>query len=233
MAKKKGGLGRFIGGLAGRPYDRLLARLEKLVVENEGSALSAELDKLATVVQRTHEQGQIDDDDHDLLIEEIEEVHPDGRRFQKFGEDDEFYDDEVMPDAPELQMGGEVNLDELMKTKTDSFVGSYGRDEFEEYRQQMAEDFFKESDEAIAAGDHYEVSAQDPSHRTFHDIEEDAAETKRRIAEEAGADGEGEDKDGKDETYRVDDDGTEWWQDEDSQWWYRPKGEEDWFPWDN
>jgi hypothetical protein len=232
MAKKKGGLGRFLGGLAGRPYDRLLGRLEKLVADHDGDALSAELDSFAKVVQRTYEQDQIDADDHDLMMEEIEEVHPDGRRFPKLGDDtDEFYDGEEMPDAPELSMGGDVNLDDLMKTKSGTFVGSFGRDEFEEYRQEMADDFFKESDEAIAAGDHYEVTAQDPSHRTFHDIEDEAAETKRRIAEESGVEGEGEEA--KDETYRVDDDGTEWWQDDDDQWWYRPSGEEDWFPWDN
>ena len=40
-----------------------------------------------------------------------------------------------MPDAPDIKTGRRKNLDELMATTDDSFVGGFGRDEFEEFRQ--------------------------------------------------------------------------------------------------
>ena len=37
---KKGGFGRFLGGLAGRPYDQLMNRLEKISNEFDCNALA-------------------------------------------------------------------------------------------------------------------------------------------------------------------------------------------------
>ena len=227
---KRGGFGRFLGGIAGRPYDRLMNRLEKIADEFTGSALAAECDKFVKVVRRTLDEEQIDEEEHDLIMEEVEEIHPEGKSYTRLGDDtEEFYDDDL-PDAPELDLGRRVDLDQLMRSRDGAFTGSFGRDEYEEYRQKMAEDFFKESDEAIASGDHEHMESQDPGHRVFHDVEDEARDLKRQIAQEMGV--EVEDEGGDDDSYRVDEDGTEWWQDDDGTWWYRPQGEEDWFPYE-
>lgn len=227
---KKGGFGRFLGGLAGKPYDRLMNQLEKIADGFSGAELAAECDKFVKVVRRTLDNEQIDEEEHDLIIEEVEEIHPDGKTYPRLGDDsEEFYDGDEIPDAPELDLGGTVNLDDLMKSKDGAFTGSFGRDEYEEYRQKMAEDFFKESDEAIASGDHEGMESQDPGHRVFHDVEDEARDMKRQIAQEMGVETNEEEED---ESYRVDEDGTEWWQDDDGAWWYRPQGQEDWFPYE-
>ena len=229
---KKGGFGRFLGGIAGRPYDRLMNRLEKIAKEHSGRALANECDKFVKVVRRTLDEEQIDEEEHDLIMEEVEEIHPEGKTYPRLGDDSEdFYDGDDLPDAPELEVGRSVDLDQLMRSRDGAFTGSFGRDEYEEYRQQMAEDFFKESDEAIASGDHEGMESQDPGHRVFHDVEDEARDLKWKIAEEMGVEVEQEGDD--DETYRVDEDGTEWWQDDDGAWWYRPQGEEDWFPYED
>ena len=228
---KKGGFGKFLGGIAGRPYDSLMSRLEKVAKEFSGAELAKECDRFVKIVRRTLDDEKIDEEEHDLLMEEVEEIHPNEKTYPRLGEEgDEFFDGENLPDAPDLDLGKRQNLDDLMKARDGAFVGSYGRDEYEEYRQSMAEEFFKESDEAIAAGDHFEMTAQDPSHRIFADQEADEAEVKRKIAIETGAIS--EDETTSDDTYRVDEDGTEWWQDDEDQWWYRPKGEADWFPYE-
>ena len=36
----------------------------------------------------------------------------------------------------------------------------------------------------------------------------------------------------EDDSIRVDEDGVEWWQDDEGQWWYRPADEDDWFEWE-
>ena len=227
---KKGGFGRFIGGFTGKPYDKLLNRLEKIADGFSGNALANECDKFVKVVRRTLDEEQIDEEEHDLIMEEVEDIHPGGKTYPRLGDDsEEFYDSDDLPDAPELDVGRTVNLDELMRSRDGAFTGSFGRDEYEEYRQQMAEDFFKESDEAIASGDHEGMESQDPSNRVFHDVEDEARDLKRQIAEEMGVATE----ETEDETYRVDEDGTEWWQDDDGAWWYRPKGEEDWYPYED
>ena len=227
---KRGGFGRFLGGIAGRPYDRLMNRLEKIADEFTGSALAAECDKFVKVVRRTLDEEQIDEEEHDLIVEEVEEIHPQGKTYTRMGDDSEEFYEEDLPDAPELDLGRRVDLDQLMRSRDGAFTGSFGRDEYEEYRQKMAEDFFKESDEAIASGDHEHMEAQDPGHRVFHDVEDEARDLKRKIAEEMGV--EVEEESGDDDSYRVDEDGTEWWQDDDGAWWYRPQGEEDWYPYD-
>ena len=226
---KKGGFGRFLGGLAGKPYDRLMNQLEKIAEGFSGAELAAECDKFVKVVRRTLDNEQIDEEEHDLIIEEVEEIHPDGKTYPRLGDDsEEFYDGDEIPDAPELDLGGTVNLDDLMKSKDGAFTGSFGRDEYEEYRQKMAEDFFKESDEAIASGDHEGMESQDPGHRVFHDVEDEARDMKRQIAQEMGVETNEEEED---ETYRVDEDGTEWWQDDDGVWWYRDPNMDDWAEW--
>lgn len=226
---KKGGFGRFLGGLAGRPYDKLMNRLEKIGEEFTGDALAAECDKFVKVVKRTHDDEQIDEEEHDLIIEDVEEIHPGGKTYGRLGDDsEEFYDADELPDAPELDLGQGVDLDKLMRSKQGSFTSSFGRDEYEEYRQKMAEDFFKESDDAIAAGDHEGMESQDPGNRVFNDVEDEARDLKRQIAAEMGVTTEEK----KDESTRVDEDGTEWWQDDDGAWWYRSQGEEDWYPYE-
>ena len=75
---KKGGFGRFLGGFAGRPYDQLMNRLEKISGEFNGAALASECDKFVSTVRKTLEKEQIDEEEHDLLMEEVEEIHPDG-----------------------------------------------------------------------------------------------------------------------------------------------------------
>jgi len=226
---KKGGFGRFLGGLAGRPYDKLMNRLEKIGEEFTGDALAAECDKFVKVVKRTHDDEQIDEEEHDLIIEDVEEIHPGGKTYGRLGDDsEEFYDADELPDAPELDLGRGVDLDKLMRSKQGSFTSSFGRDEYEEYRQKMAEDFFKESDDAIAAGDHEGMESQDPGNRVFNDVEDEARDLKRQIAAEMGVTTEEK----KDESTRVDEDGTEWWQDDDGAWWYRSQGEEDWYPYE-
>ena len=226
---KKGGFGRFLGGLAGRPYDKLMNRLEKIAEEFTGDALAAECDKFVKVVKRTHDDEQIDEEEHDLIIEDVEEIHPGGKTYGRLGDDsEEFYDADELPDAPELDLGQGVDLDKLMRSKKGAFTGSFGRDEYEEYRQKMAEDFFKESDDAIAAGDHEGMESQDPGNRVFNDVEDEARDLKRQIAKEMGVETEKE----EDESTRVDEDGTEWWQDDDGAWWYRSQGEEDWYPYE-
>ena len=229
LMAKKGGFGRFLGGLAGRPYDKLMNRLEKIAEEFTGDALAAECDKFVKVVKRTHDDEQIDEEEHDLIIEDVEEIHPGGKTYGRLGDDsEEFYDADELPDAPELDLGRGVDLDKLMRSKEGSFTGSFCRDEYEEYRQKMAEDFFKESDDAIAAGDHEGMESQDPGNRVFNDVEDEARDLKRQIAAEMGIETEEE----TDDSTRTDEDGTEWWQDDDGAWWYRSQGEEDWYPYE-
>lgn len=228
MARKKKGLGGFIGSLAGTPYDRLSRHIEKTEAAHKGGELAKELVKIAKIIRREYDLEHIDEEEHDLLMEEVEEAHPGDRKFPKLLDDsDEFYDSGNIPDAPELELGGPVNLDELMRSRTDSFQGSWGSDEYDDYKQQMAEEFYRESDEAIASGDHVHISSQDPvAGRVFHDVEDTADEVKKDILREQGVEVDEE----EDEGHYFDDDGIEWWRDDDGAWWYRMPGEEDWYP---
>ena len=114
---KRGGCGRFLGGIAGRPYDRLMNRLEKIADEFTGSALAAECDKFVKVVRRTLDEEQIDEEEHDLIMEEVEEIHPEGKSYPRLGDDTEEFYDEDLPDAPELDLGRRVDLDQLMRSR--------------------------------------------------------------------------------------------------------------------
>ena len=135
MAKKKGGFGRFIGALTGTPYERLLKQVDKLVSEHEDDdrKLARTLQKLVKIVGENYEEENIDEEEHDLIIESIEEVDPENRSFDKLSEDEDSFYSGAVPDAPELKLGKRKTLDELMQSKGDEFVGSYGRDEFEEF----------------------------------------------------------------------------------------------------
>ncbi len=234
MARKKKGLGRMLGSLTGSPYDRLMHQIDKVQEDTDEQDLGRELDTLARIIRQQYDQERIDAEEHDLLLEEVEEIHPDGSTFEKLEDDtDEFIGDDQMPDAPEPELGKEINLDQLMSSRSDAFQGSWASDEYDDYKRQMAEEFYKESDDAITSGDHSNLRSQDPQGaRVFHDVEEEADQVKRNILEERGEDVEAPSAQEDDESYRVDEDGVEWWQDEDGQWWYRPADEDDWFPWE-
>ncbi len=231
MAGKKRGLGGFIGGLTGTPYDRLSRHIEKTAANTKKGDLGKELTKIVKIVRREYEQENLDEEEHDLLVEDIETAHPGGRTFPKLLSDsDEFYDDENMPDAPELELGGPVNLDELMRGPSDTSQGSWGSDEYDEYKREMAEEFYKDSDEAIASGDHEQMQSQDPvAGRVFHNVEDTASEVKKDILREQGVDVDSEEED-EGEDYYVDDDNVEWWRDDDGAWWFREPGQDDWYP---
>lgn len=229
MAKKKGGFGRFIGAITGSPYEKLEKQIDKVVAEAQNDrALAKTLKKLVKVIGEQYEEENIDDEEHDLLLESIEEVDPEGRIFPKLTDDsDDFYDSGDMPDSPDLKLGKRKNLDELMRAQGNEFVGSFGRDEFEEFRQSMAADFYADSDEAIAAGDHQqEIRTQN---RVFTDVEEELSQVKKQMAQESGLDNPDAQEE---EDYYTDDDGVEWWKDEDGYWWYREPGQADWQPHD-
>jgi hypothetical protein len=231
LARKKKGLGGFLGSLTGTPYDRLSRHIEKTEENTEIEDLGRELNKISKIIRREYDQENIDEEEHDILIEAIEEVHPEGRTFSKLQSDtEEAFDADNMPDAPEPELGGPVNLDELMRANSDSSQGSWGSSEYDDYKRQMAEEFYKDSDEAIASGDHDQMVSQDPvAGRVFHDVEDTAVEVKKEIRREQGEDVE-EEEEPDDEDYYVDDDNVEWWRDDDGQWWYRTPGNDDWYP---
>ena len=232
MAKKKGGFGRFIGALTGTPYERLLKQVDKLVSEHEDDdrKLARTLQKLVKIVGENYEEENIDEEEHDLIIESIEEVDPENRSFDKLSEDEDSFYSGAVPDAPELKLGKRKTLDELMQSKGDEFVGSYGRDEFEEFKSKMTDDFFAESDDAIRKGDHEAEVAKE--NRAFGDEDEELEQLKQQISKESGlVDPNAEDEENL-EGYSVDEDGVEWFEDEDGYWWYREEGQDDWQPYD-
>ena len=233
MAKKKGGFGRFIGALTGTPYERLLKQVDKLVSEHEDDdrKLARTLQKLVKIVGENYEEENIDEEEHDLIIESIEEVDPENRSFDKLSEDEDSFYSGAVPDAPELKLGKRKNLDELMQSKGDEFVGSYGRDEFEEFKSRMTDDFFAESDDAIRKGDHEAEVAKE--NRAFGDEDEELEQLKQQISKESGlVDPNAEDEEEDLEGYSVDEDGVEWFEDEVGYWWYREEGQDDWQPYD-
>ncbi len=228
MAKRKSRFSKFLGALTGTPYDKLLKQVEKLPDVHEGDKeLSKEIRRFMKIITKAHKEERIDDDEHDLLIEELEDIDPEGRTFNKINEEEEFYSGEGVPDTPNVKVGKNIDLDSLMRKKSDQFTGSFGRSEFDEYREKMALQFAEESKEAVVEGYSSRTNV-DPTGRVFRDDEEDALETKRRIAVESGLIDENEESD--DDNYSVDEDGVEWFQDEDGEWWYREPGEEDWMP---
>ena len=236
MAKKKGGFGRFIGALTGTPYERLLKQVDKLVSEhkNDDRKLARTLKKLVNIAGENYEQENIDEEEHDLIIESIEEADPDNRSFSKLSEDEDSFYSGAVPDAPELKRGKRKNLDELMQAKGDEFLGSYGRDEFEEFKSRMTDDFVADSDDAVRKGDHEaEIRTEN---RVFGDEDQELDQLKLQISKESGLiDPNAEDEEDEEEElegYSVDEDGVEWFEDEDGYWWYRSEGQEDWQAYD-
>ena len=229
MAKKKGGIGRLFGAITGSPYERLQKQIDKVVKEaSNDKALAKTLKKLVKAIGQQYDEENIDEEEHDLLIEGVEEVDPDGRTFPKLDDEgDAFYGEGEMPDSPTLELGKRKNLDDLMKSQGTEFVGSYGRDEFEEFRQSMSADFYSESDDAVAAGDHqHDIRTQN---RVFADADEEIKQLKKQMVEDSGlADPTTEEE--VDENYYTDDNGVEWWKDDEGYWWYREPGKDDWQP---
>ena len=118
------------------------------------------LRKLVKTVGQQYEEGNIDEEEHDLVIEAIEEVDPEGRSFSGLTDDSgSFYDDGDMPDSPELNLGKRKNLDDLMKSQEmNSQVHSEGRVRRVQTKCQLIS---RDSDDAIAAGDHqHEIRTQ-------------------------------------------------------------------------
>ena len=239
MAKKKGGFGRFLGAITGSPYEKLLKQVDKLTEQygEEEEELASQLEALVDQAGDLYEAEDIDEEEHDLLIEAIEEADPESRVFGKLGtEEDAFYAGDA-PDAPDLNLGKRKNLDELMTASGKEFTGSFGRDEFEEFKARMTDDFFADSDEAIQAGDHSATIRTE--NRVFADEEDELQNVKAMISQESGLadptaveEEEEEETFDDDENYSVDEDGTEWFQDDDGYWWYRPEGEPEWLPWE-
>ncbi len=229
MAKKKGGFGRFLGAITGSPYERMQKQIDKAIDEAESDrALAKTLKKMVKAIGQQYEEENIDEEEHDLLIEAIEDADPEGRTFGKLTDSsDDFYDSGDMPDSPKLNLGKRKNLDELMKSQGDEFVGSFGRDEFDDFKRTMAADFYADSDDAIAAGDHQaEIRTQN---RVFADSDDGIDLLKKQMAQESGLEHHVEEEE-EDENYYVDDDDVEWWKDDDGYWWYREPGQEDWQP---
>ncbi|MBL6891515.1 MAG: hypothetical protein ISR22_05640 [Candidatus Poseidoniaceae archaeon] len=230
MAKKKGRLGRIFGAITGSPYERLIKQVDKLVETSEDDRiLGKNLVKLVKITGQNYEEEKIDEEEHDLIIEAIEEIDPQNRVFGKVSDDEDSFYMGDSPDAPELNLGKRKNLDQLMKSKGNEFTGSYGREEFEEFRSKMTQDFLDESDKAVRDGDH---SANIGTvNRVFADVDDEVQQLKRSISEETGM----EDPNAEDDLpdgYSIDEDGTEWFEDEDGYWWYRLVGEEEWLPHD-
>ncbi|MBT3419656.1 MAG: hypothetical protein HOI28_07530 [Euryarchaeota archaeon] len=228
MAKKKGRLGRLFGAITGSPYERLIKQVDKLVETSEDdSILGKNLVKLVKITGQNYEEEKIDEEEHDLIVEAIEEVDPQNRVFGKVSDDEDSFYMGDSPEAPKLNLGKRKNLDQLMKSKGNEFTGSYGRDEYQEFRDKMTQDFLQESDKAVREGDH---SANIGTvNRVFADADEEVQQLKKSISEETGM----EDPNAEDDIpdgYSIDEDGTEWFEDEDGYWWYRLVGEEDWLP---
>jgi len=230
MAKKKGRLGRIFGAITGSPYERLMKQVDKLVETSEDDRiLGKNLVKLVKITGQNYEEEKIDEEEHDLIIEAVEDVDPQNRVFGKVSEDEDSFYMGDSPEAPELNLGKRKNLDQLMKSKGNEFTGSYGREEFEEFRNKMTQDFLDESDKAVRDGDH---SANIGTiNRVFADVDDEVQQLKRAISEETGM----EDPNAEDDLpdgYSIDEDGTEWFEDEDGYWWYRLVGEDEWLPHD-
>ena len=230
MAKKKGRLGRIFGAITGSPYERLMKQVDKLVETSDNDrTLGKNLVKLVKITGQNYEEEKIDEEEHDLIIEAVEDVDPQNRVFGKVSEDEDSFYMGDSPEAPELNLGKRKNLDQLMKSKGNEFTGSYGRDEFQEFRDKMTQEFLEESDKAVRDGDH---SANIGTvNRVFADVDDEVQQLKKSISEETGM----EDPNAEEELpdgYSIDEDGTEWFEDEDGYWWYRLVGEDEWLPHD-
>ena len=236
MGRKKGDFERFFDDITCTSYERLLKQVDKLVseFEDDDRKLARNLNKLVTMVGEQYEEENLDEEEHDLIIEAIEEVDPEGRTFGKLSDDEDSFYAGSVPDAPELKREKRANLDDLMQSKGDEFLGSYGRDEFEEFKARMSDDFLAESDDAIRQGDHQaEIVTEN---RVFADADEELDRLKEQISKESGlVDPNAEEEIHEEEEvegYSIDENGVEWFEDEDGYWWFREEGQDDWQPYD-
>ena len=77
MARKKRGIGKILGAIAGSPYERLLKQVDKLVETSVNERMLAKnLEKLVSITAENYDEEKIDDEEHDLIIEAIEEADP-------------------------------------------------------------------------------------------------------------------------------------------------------------
>ena len=84
MAKKKGRIGRIFGAITGSPYERLMKQVDKLVDMDESDrVLAKNLVKLVKITGQNYEEEKIGEEEHDLIIEAIEDVDPQNRTFGK------------------------------------------------------------------------------------------------------------------------------------------------------
>ena len=83
------------------------------------------------------------------------------------------------PAAPELKGRKRQNLDTLMKAKKTNLSAVMAVDEFQEYKEKMAQEFLKESDKAIPDSDH--VANIGVVNRVFSDVDEDIAMVKKKL----------------------------------------------------
>ena len=126
MARKRGGFGRFMGALTGTPYEKMLKQVAKLETDHaeDDKKLARKLGDLADEVLAAYEEEEIDAEEHDLLMEAIEDADPDGRTFDRFEDDGDAFYDEDMPDAPDIKMGRRKNLGYARDDMTDPGNGT-------------------------------------------------------------------------------------------------------------
>ena len=225
--KKKGGLGRLFGAITGGPFERLQKQIDKIIEENESEKkLARSLEQLVKIIGKQYEEGNIDEEEHDILIEEAEAADPNGRTWAKVSDEEDLFYGDDMPDSPVLKSGKKVNLDELMAAKGDSFTGSFGRDEFDEFKAKMANEFFADNEED-SVDDRDDDRQLRMQNRAFGDEDDDLKKMKQAISAESGLDDPAAEEE-IDENHYFDEDGIEWWKDDEGWWWYRESEEHEW-----
>ena len=85
---------------------------------DDDRALAKEIRRFVKIIVKAHKEDRIDDDEHDLLIEELEDIDPEGRSFDKVNEEEEYYTGDGVPDTPSVKVGKNVDLDSLMRKKS-------------------------------------------------------------------------------------------------------------------
>ena len=94
-------------------------------------------------------------------------------------------------------------------------------------------------DEIKSSGDDFVAGAPPAERRRslFDEVDgkgriDDESEIDSQSADEEFEEGEEESEEDTDDGISVDEDGTEWWEDEEGVWWYREEGWEDWAVWE-
>lgn len=288
---RKSAFGRFLGAVAGSPYQRLSKMFDKLLDDHgdDENELGRQVKRAVKLVQQNYEAEKLDADEHDLLMEQLEDMDPQGRQFPRLEDEEDSTDWIDNAEGPTgLTRAGGADLDDIMRGRSSDFESSFATDEYAEYKARMTDEFLRESDESIRRGGPQHVRGGDPSGRVFSDPD-DVSEAKRRIAEEAGirmpqqqapdpraragpsiaqrrVDGGGPgggrtppaqnprasnaptiagrapaapepepaaDDYTQDPSYRVDEDGYEWYEDSEGVWWFRTQGVGEWEAWED